>query len=93
VRGCARPVRSIIGKANLSEWANFRSFAVLERLERGRRPDGESVRARSQPCGSSSGSGVAVAADLTTVAIGSETDGRSCAHPEDGDVGIKPTLV
>ncbi|MDJ0794645.1 MAG: amidase [Woeseiaceae bacterium] len=83
----------ILGKANLSEWANFRS----RRSSSGWSSVGGQTRnpydtARS-PCGSSSGSGVAVAANLTVVAIGTETNGSIvCPSGTNGIVGIKPTL-
>ncbi len=83
----------ILGKTNLSEWANFRST----RSSSGWSSIGGQTRnpydtARS-PCGSSSGSGVAVAASLTVVAIGTETDGSIvCPSGINGIVGIKPTL-
>lgn len=83
----------ILGKANLSEWANFRST----RSSSGWSSVGGQTRnpydtART-PCGSSSGSGVAVAANLTVVAIGTETDGSVvCPSGVNGIVGIKPTL-
>jgi amidase len=83
----------ILGKANLSEWANFRST----RSSSGWSSVGGQTRnaydtART-PCGSSSGSAVAVAANLTVVAIGTETDGSIvCPSGINGIVGIKPTL-
>jgi amidase len=83
----------ILGKANLSEWANFRST----RSQSGWSSVGGQTRnaydtARS-PCGSSSGSAVSVAANLTSVAIGTETDGSVvCPASYNGVVGIKPTL-
>ncbi len=83
----------ILGKANLSEWANYRS----SRSSSGWSSVGGQTRnpydtARS-PCGSSSGSGVAVAANLTVVAVGTETDGSVvCPSGINGIVGIKPTL-
>ena len=83
----------ILGKANLSEWANFRS----SHSSSGWSSIGGQTRnpydtARS-PCGSSSGSGVAVAANLTAVAVGTETDGSVvCPSGINGIVGIKPTL-
>ncbi|MBT8092194.1 MAG: amidase [Gammaproteobacteria bacterium] len=83
----------ILAKANLSEWANFRS----SRSSSGWSSIGGQTRnpydtARS-PCGSSSGSGVAVAANLTAVAVGTETDGSVvCPAGINGIVGIKPTL-
>ena len=83
----------ILGKANLSEWANFRS----SRSSSGWSSVGGQTRnpydiARS-PCGSSSGSAVAVAANLVAVAIGTETDGSIvCPSGINGIVGIKPTI-
>ena len=83
----------ILGKTNLSEWANFRST----RSSSGWSSVGGQTRnpydtART-PCGSSSGSGVAVAANLTVVGIGTETDGSVvCPSGINGIVGIKPTL-
>jgi amidase len=83
----------ILGKTNLSEWANFRS----ERSSSGWSARGGQCRnpfdpARS-PCGSSSGSGVAVSANLCAIAIGTETDGSIvCPSSITGIVGIKPTL-
>lgn len=83
----------ILGKANLSEWANFRST----RSSSGWSSVGGQVRnpydTLRTPCGSSSGSGVAVAANLTSVAVGTETDGSvMCPSGINGIVGIKPTL-
>jgi amidase len=83
----------ILGKANLSEWANFRSTRSSSGWSS---VGGQTLNpydtARS-PCGSSSGSGVAVAANLTVVAIGTETDGSVvCPSGIVGIVGIKPTL-
>ncbi len=83
----------LIGKANLSEWANFRST---------RSSSGWSARGGQcrnpyaldrNPCGSSSGSAVAVAASLVPAAIGTETDGSIvCPGSANGVVGIKPTV-
>jgi amidase len=83
----------ILGKANLSEWANFRST---------RSSSGWSARGGQcrnpyaldrNPCGSSSGSGAATSANLCVAAIGSETDGSIvCPSSGNGLVGIKPTL-
>jgi amidase len=83
----------ILGKANLSEWANFRST---------RSSSGWSARGGQcrnpydldrSPCGSSSGSGVAVSANLCAVAVGTETDGSIvCPSSVNGIVGIKPTV-
>ncbi|TCO78489.1 amidase [Chromatocurvus halotolerans] len=83
----------ILGKANLSEWANFRS----ERSSSGWSGVGGQTRnpydpSRS-PCGSSSGSGAAVAAGMTVLAVGTETNGSVvCPSSVNGIVGIKPTV-
>ncbi len=83
----------ILGKTNLSEWANFRSTsAVSGWSSRGGQTRNPYSLDRS-PCGSSSGSGVAVAANLCSVAIGTETDGSVlCPASVNGIVGIKPTV-
>ncbi len=83
----------ILGKANLSEWANFRStHSTSGWSSQGRQTRNPYVLDRN-PCGSSSGSAVAVAASLTAVAIGTETDGSVvCPAGATGIVGIKPTL-
>ncbi|MGI9092834.1 MAG: amidase [Mycobacteriales bacterium] len=83
----------ILGKANLSEWANFRSTQSSSGWSGvGGQTNNPYVLDRN-PCGSSSGSGAGVAADLATVAIGTETDGSIvCPSGANGDVGIKPTL-
>lgn len=83
----------ILGKSNLSEWANFRST----RSSSGWSSIGGQTRnpydVTRNPCGSSSGSGVAVAANLTAVAVGTETNGSVvCPSSINGIVGIKPTL-
>jgi len=83
----------ILAKANLSEWANFRSV----RSSSGWSSIGGQTRnpydTTRNPCGSSSGSAVAVAANLTMVAVGTETDGSVvCPSGINGVVGIKPTL-
>src|SRR5438046_520507 len=83
----------ILGKANLSEWANFRSTHSSSGWS-GRGGQCRNPYALDRtPSGSSSGSGVAVAANLCPVAIGTETDG-SIVSPSTccGIVGIKPTL-
>ena len=83
----------IIGKANLSEWANFRgqlSTSGWSGLGGQTRNPYDLSR---NPCGSSSGSAVAVAANLTMVAIGTETNGSIvCPSQTNGIVGIKPTV-
>jgi amidase len=83
----------IIGKANLSEWANFRSIPSSSGWSGiGGQTNMPYVLDRN-PCGSSSGSGVVAAADLATVAVGTETDGSIvCPSGANGIVGIKPTL-
>jgi len=83
----------ILGKTNLSEWANFRS----ERSTSGWSGRGGLTRnpyaLDRNPCGSSSGSAVAVAASLCAVAVGTETDGSIVSPASaNGIVGIKPTV-
>ncbi|HEV2494481.1 MAG TPA: amidase [Terriglobia bacterium] len=83
----------ILGKTNLSEWANFRSSHSTSGWSgRGGLTRNPYALDRS-PCGSSSGSGAGVAANLCTVAVGTETDGSIvCPSSANGIVGIKPTL-
>jgi amidase len=83
----------VIAKANLSEWANFRSAPSSSGWSGiGGQGNMPYVLDRN-PCGSSSGSGVAAAADLATVAVGTETDGSIvCPSGANAVVGIKPTL-
>jgi len=83
----------IIGKANMSEWANFRSSRSSSGWSgRGGQTRNPYVLDRS-PCGSSSGSAVAVAANLVAIAIGTETDGSIiCPSSTNAVVGIKPTV-
>lgn len=83
----------IMGKTNLSEWANFRAkHSVSGWSSRGGLTRNPYALDRSA-CGSSSGSGAAVAANLCAVAIGTETDGSIiCPAQTNGVVGIKPTL-
>jgi amidase len=83
----------ILGKANLSEWANFRStHSISGWSSRGGFTRNPYALDRN-PCGSSSGSAVAVAAELCMAAIGTETDGSViCPSTTNGIVGIKPTL-
>lgn len=83
----------LLGKANLSEWANFRSSHSSSGWSgRGGQAKNPYVLDRN-PCGSSSGSGGAVSANLCAVAIGTETDGSIvCPSSANGIVGIKPTL-
>ncbi|HEY8988720.1 MAG TPA: amidase, partial [Candidatus Limnocylindrales bacterium] len=83
----------IIAKANLSEWANFRSLVSSSGWSGiGGQTNMAYVLDRN-PCGSSSGSGVAASADLAVAAVGTETDGSIvCPSGANADVGIKPTL-
>lgn len=83
----------LLGKTNLSEWANFRSSRSTSGWSsRGGQTKNPCVLDRN-PCGSSSGSGAAVAANLCAVAIGTETDGSVIAPASFcGIVGIKPTV-
>jgi amidase len=83
----------VLGKANLSEWANFRSTHSTSGWSGvGGQTNNPYVLDRN-PCGSSSGSGAAVAAMLAQVAIGTETDGSIvCPAGANGIVGHKPTL-
>lgn len=83
----------LLGKTNLSEWANFRSSRSCGGWSgRGRQCRNPHVLDRS-PCGSSSGSAVAVAAGLIPVAVGTETNGSIiCPSSANGVVGIKPAV-
>jgi amidase len=83
----------ILGKTNLSEWANIRSsHATSGWSGRGGLTKNPYALDRN-PCGSSSGSGAAVAANLCAIAVGTETDGSVvCPASANGIVGIKPTL-
>lgn len=83
----------ILGKTNLSEWANFRSTRATSGWSgRGGQTKNPYVLDRN-PCGSSSGTGTAISANLATVGIGTETDGSIiCPAAVAGLVGIKPTV-
>ncbi len=83
----------ILGKANMSEWANFRSTHSSSGWSgRGGQARNPYALDRS-PCGSSSGSASAVAANLCAVSVGTETDGSIlCPASINGVVGIKPTV-
>ena len=83
----------VIGKTNLSEWANFRADRASSGWSsRGGQTKNPYILDRN-PCGSSSGSGAAVAANLCSVAIGTETNGSiACPSSINGIVGIKPTV-
>jgi amidase len=82
----------LIGKTNLSEWANFRSLASTSGWSSLGGQTRNPYRLDRNPCGSSSGSAVAVAARLVPLAVGTETDGSIvCPAGVNGVVGIKPT--
>jgi amidase len=83
----------LLGKTNLSEWANFRSDQSSSGWSsRGGQTLNPYLLNRN-PCGSSSGSGSAVSANLCAVAIGTETNGSIiCPSSVSGVVGIKPTV-
>ena len=83
----------LLGKANLSEWAYFRSSRGCSGWSsRGGQVKNPYALDRN-PCGSSSGSGVAVAANLCVAALGTETDGSIvCPSSTNGIVGLKPTI-
>jgi amidase len=83
----------ILGKTNMSEWANFRSSKSNSGWS-GRGGQGKNPYALDRsPCGSSSGTGAAVAASLAAAGVGTETDGSIvCPSAVQALVGIKPTL-
>ena len=83
----------IIAKANLSEWANFRGQHSSSGWSGINGQTKNPYVLTRNPCGSSSGSGVAVSANLTVLAIGTETNGSIvCPSNANGIVGIKPTV-
>lgn len=83
----------ILGKTNLSEWANFRSSASCSGWSSRGSQTKSPYLLTHNPCGSSSGSGVATAANLCVVAVGTETDGSVvCPSATCALVGIKPTV-
>jgi amidase len=83
----------ILGKANLSEWANFRGFAPFNGWSARGGFTREPYLLSFDPCGSSSGSAVAPAANLCAAAVGTETDGSVvCPSGNNLVVGLKPTL-
>ena len=101
-RSCVAAGAVILGKANLSEWANFRGFPPADFPST---PTSSTAGARAaasraipylldfDPCGSSSGSAVAPAANLCAAAVGTETDGSIvCPAGNNLVVGLKPTL-
>lgn len=83
----------IIGKTNLSEWANFRSTQSCSGWSGRGGQTKNPYFLDHNPCGSSAGSGVAVSANLCVIAVGTETDGSVvCPASVNGVVGIKPTV-
>ena len=83
----------IKGKANLSEWANFRSTSSVSGWSSINGQTVHPIDKAYNPCGSSSGSAVAVASGIVDVAIGTETNGSiTCPASVVGVVGMKPTV-
>jgi amidase len=83
----------LLGKANLSEWANFRSTRSTSGWSGRGGQCANPYALHRNPCGSSSGSGAAVAANVAPLAIGTETDGSIvCPSSACGIVGVKPTV-
>ena len=83
----------IVGKTNLSEWANIRSTRSISGWSAVGGQTRNPWALDRNPCGSSSGSGAAVAAGLVRMAIGTETDGSvTCPASINGIVGLKPTV-
>jgi amidase len=83
----------ILGKTNLSEWANFRSFEAVSGWSAVGGQTHNPYGLDRNPCGSSSGSGAAASANFATVSLGTETDGSIvCPGNANGVVGIKPTV-
>ena len=83
----------ILGKTNLSEWANFRSTKSISGWSgRGGQTNNPYIL-KENPCGSSSGTGASISANLAAVGIGTETNGSIiCPSLRCGLVGLKPTL-
>jgi amidase len=83
----------ILGKTNLSEWANIRSGKSISGWSAVGGQTRNPHALNRNPCGSSSGSGAAVAAGMVSIAIGTETDGSiTCPASINGIVGFKPTV-
>lgn len=83
----------ILGKTNLSEWANFRSYKSTSGWSARGGQTRNPYSLDRNPCGSSSGSGAAVSANLCAIAVGTETDGSiMCPSNMNGVVGLKPTV-
>ena len=95
--GVAKKLRDagavILGKTNLSEWANIRSSHSTSGWSGRGGLTRNPYALHRNPCGSSSGSGAATSANLCTVAVGTETDGSIvCPSSANGLVGLKPTV-
>jgi amidase len=83
----------ILGKTNLSEWANFRSFESISGWSGRGGQSNNPYGINRNPCGSSSGSAAAASANFAAVSLGTETDGSVvCPANASGVVGIKPTV-
>jgi amidase len=83
----------ILGKTNLSEWANFRSFTSTSGWSAVGGQTHNPYGLNRNPCGSSSGSGAATAANFAAISLGTETDGSIvCPGNANGVVGLKPTV-
>src|SRR3974377_258363 len=83
----------ILGKTNLSEWANFRSFESISGWSGRGGQNNNPYGISRNPCGSSSGSGASASANFATVSFGTETDGSIvCPGNANGVVAIKPTV-
>lgn len=83
----------VVGKTNLSEWANFRSSNSISGWSAVGGQTRNPHALDRNPCGSSSGSGAAVAAGMVRIAVGTETDGSiTCPAAVNGIVGLKPTV-
>lgn len=83
----------VLGKTNLSEWANFRGAQATSGWSSLGGQTANGADPSKNPCGSSSGSGAAVAAGLASAALGTETDGSIvCPAAVNGIVGFKPTV-
>lgn len=83
----------ILGKTNLSEWANFRSFESVSGWSGWGGQTNNPYGINRNPCGSSAGSGAAVSSNFAAVSFGTETDGSIvCPANANGVVGIKPTV-
>ncbi|KAM3393296.1 hypothetical protein ACQJBY_014137 [Aegilops geniculata] len=92
VRQLRRAGAVVLGKANMDEWANFRSFSGGGWSARGGKGRNPYVLSAT-PCGSSTGSAIAAAASMAAVTLGTETDGSMlCPASLNSVVGIKPTV-